>query len=311
MRSWRRLRAGLRGSGLYAAASNMEADIILASGQGTPFMQEVARMFPSKGNWSNEQLKLAFHLYCQTPFGKLHSRNPQIIELARLIGRTPGALAMKLVNFASLDPSITDSGRRGLRGASALDRQVWNEFHADWGRLAVECEQLRAALSEAKDEVATRQAIDEDDFALDDYSGSTRHTVVQQRIKQAFFRRTVLASYRGRCCVSGVSDARLLVASHIVPWRQDKANRLNPSNGLCLSALHDKAFDQHLFSLTDDHRIVLSADLRASKDTFLREVFWPAEDRQIELPDRFRPGVNFISSHRETMLKTPARHANF
>ncbi len=274
-------------------------------------MQEAAHMFPSKGNWSSEQLKLAFHLYCQTPFGKLHSRNPQIIELARLIGRTPGALAMKLVNFASLDPSITDSGRSGLSGASALDRQVWNEFHADWGRLAVECEQLRAALSEAKGEVATHQATDEDGFVLDDYSGSTRHTVVQQRIKQAFFRRAVLASYRGRCCVSGVSDARLLVASHIVPWRQDKANRLNPSNGLCLSALHDKAFDQHLFSLTDDHRIVLSASLRTSKDTFLREVFWPVEDRQIELPDRFRPGVDFISSHREAMLTAATHHANF
>jgi len=274
-------------------------------------MQEAARMFPNKGNWSSEQLKLAFHLYCQTPFGKLHSRNPQIIELARLIGRTPGALAMKLVNFASLDPSITDSGRRGLSGASALDRQVWSEFHADWGRLAVECEQLRAALSEAKGEVATRQATDEDDFVLDDYSGSMRHTVVQQRIKQTFFRRAVLASYRGRCCVSGLSDARLLVASHIVPWRQDKANRLNPTNGMCLSALHDKAFDQHLFSLTDDHRIVLSASLRASKDTFLREVFWRVEDRQIDLPDRFRPGVNFIRSHRETMLKAPAHHAGF
>ena len=100
----------------------------------------------SKGNWTPEQLKLAFAYYCQTPFGKLHSKNPQVIELAKLIGRTPSALAMKLVNFASLDPSITDTGRKGLSGASALDREIWDEFHTDWESLAVECEQLRQHL---------------------------------------------------------------------------------------------------------------------------------------------------------------------
>ena len=68
--------------------------------------------FSSKGNWTSEQLKLAFAFYCHTPFGKLDRKNPQIIELAKLIGRTPSALAMKLVNFASLDPSIIDTGPR-------------------------------------------------------------------------------------------------------------------------------------------------------------------------------------------------------
>jgi hypothetical protein len=51
-------------------------------------------------------------------------------------------LAMKLVNFASLDPAITASGRKGLGNASATDRQVWNEFHADWDRLAVQSSKI-------------------------------------------------------------------------------------------------------------------------------------------------------------------------
>lgn len=59
--------------------------------------------------WTRAQLKLAFYWYCQLEFGKLHSRNRDIIELAQLIGRTPGAVAMKLVNFASLDPAITST----------------------------------------------------------------------------------------------------------------------------------------------------------------------------------------------------------
>lgn len=261
------------------------------------------KAFPEKGNWTSEQLKLAFHFYCQTPFGKLHGRNPQIVELAKLIGRTPDALAMKLVNFASLDPSITGTGRSGLRGASARDREVWNEFHADWERLAVECEQLRESLLNERGQLPEPFSVrDDDEFVLDDYSAETRRAIVQQRIKQDFFRRAVLASYRGRCCVSGVSDRRFLVASHIIPWRKDKANRLNPSNGLCLSVIHDKAFDKHLFSLTDDHRIVLSRALKATKDTFLREVFWPVDDRSIEVPERFLPSPEFMKQHRAEML---------
>lgn len=60
--------------------------------------------------WTRQQLLVAFSLYCQTPFGKLHSRNPEIIKYADLINRTPSALAMKLTNIASLDPAITSTG---------------------------------------------------------------------------------------------------------------------------------------------------------------------------------------------------------
>ena len=258
--------------------------------------------FSGKGNWTSEQLKLAFNLYCQTPFGKLHSKNPQIIELASLIGRSANALAMKLVNFASLDPSITSTGRKGLSGASTLDRAIWDAFHADWERLTLECEHLRQYLLQEHGLKATISSEVSYGITLTDFTGETRQAIVQQRIKQNFFRRAVLASYRGRCCVSGVSDSRLLVASHIVPWSVDKANRLNPSNGLCLSAIHDKAFDSYLFTLSDDWRVVLSRRIKATKDTFLREVFWPRDDKQIEMPERFAPDPSFIANHRRTML---------
>lgn len=254
-------------------------------------------------SWSREQLKLAFYFYCQTPFGQLHGKNPKVITLANLIGRTPGALAMKCVNFASIDPAIRDSGRSGLSNASKLDREIWDEFHSDWERLAVECAQLRQHLERehgVRDTLGDDAASTEIDIA--DYTGETRAALVTQRVKQSFFRRAVLSSYGARCCISGVGEPRLLVASHIVPWSEDKANRLNPSNGLCLSAIHDKAFDNLLFSLTDDHRIVLSKRLECTNDAFLREVFWPAQDRPIALPERFRPEAAFVRRHRERML---------
>ena len=262
-----------------------------------------ASAFTAK-NWSREQLKLAFYFYCQTPFGQLHGKNPKVMELAMLIGRTPSAVAMKCVNFASLDPAIRDSGRSGLSNASKLDREVRDEFHADWERLAVECAHLYRYLERER---GLKNVPQEDDavdtnFDLADYAGETRKALVMQRVKQSFFRRAVLSSYRGRCCISGVPEARLLVASHIVPWSEDKANRLNPSNGLCLSAIHDKAFDNHLFSLTDDHRVVLSAQLKQTGDDFLRQVFWPVDGKPIALPERFVPEPTLIARHREKML---------
>lgn len=248
--------------------------------------------------WTKEQLKLAFHLYCQLPFGKLHSRNPEIIKLAKMIGRTPGAVAMKLVNFASLDPAITGRGLTGLGNAGSLDREVWAEFHADWEKLAVECELLRRNFD------ANTSELDEADEQLvpEDYTGETKKVVTEQRIKQTFFRRAVLSSYRGRCCMSGLSEPRLLIASHIVPWSKDKANRLNPSNGLCLSAIHDRAFDKGLITLTDDFKIVVSEELKCRKDSFVIEVLLPLDGRPIELPERFLPSIEFLSRHRADLF---------
>lgn len=248
--------------------------------------------------WSKDQLKLAFYLYCQLPFGKIHRGNPEIIHLASLIGRTPSALAMKLSNFASLDPAITNTGRKGLEGASNLDREIWNEFHANWEILAVECETLRSNLGDAD---LIFEEVDEY-LVPEDYTGETRSVIAEQRIKQNFFRRAVLSSYRGRCCMSGLSESRLLIASHIVPWSKDKANRLNPSNGLCLSAIHDRAFDKGHITLTDDFRIIVSEELKRKNEAFIVEILLPLNGRSIEYPERFEPQVEFIAWHRSKIF---------
>ncbi len=251
----------------------------------------------STGLWAKDQLKLAFHMYCQLPFGKLHGRNPEIIQLAGLIGRTPSAVAMKLVNFASLDPAITRTGRKGLGGASKLDREVWSEFHEDWEGLALECERLRERFGLLPAE-STEDASVDDLPMPSDFTGETRRILTEQRIKQNFFRRAVLASYRGRCCMSGLSEPRLLIASHIVPWSKDKVNRLNPSNGLCLSALHDRVFDQGFITLSDDGAIILSSELLKRDDPFIQTTLKSLEGHMIEMPERFAPDFAFIQHHR-------------
>ena len=253
-----------------------------------------------KGNaWTPEQVKLAFHLYCQLPFGRLSRGNPEIIALAKLIGRTPSAVALKLTNLASLDPAITASGRKGMSNVSKLDRAIWDEFHADWEGLVLESSRIRAGLEQVSGVFIEAESATEG--LIEDFTGETRSQIVQQRIGQSFFRRAVLSSYRSRCCITGLAEPRLLIASHIVPWGQDKANRLNPSNGLCLSALYDRAFDQGLITLDDDWRVVLATQLK-QPDQSLEYFFHSIEGREISLPERFRPDAALMQQHREQVF---------
>lgn len=260
-------------------------------------------MFPNKGKWTLEQTMLAFYFYSQTPFGKLHARNPSIIAFAHLIGRTPSALAMKCVNFASLDPAHQARGVKGLSNASELDQQVYGAFHADWEGLIQQCGSILQTLSELHPAAVTAglHIAEVSDQANHDLAGTTSPALVQVRVGQRFFRNSVLSSYQNRCCLSGVSDTTFLVASHIVPWRDDASIRLHPGNGLCLSVLHDRAFDQYLFSLSSDYRVILSAQLENTSDTFLRNVFHPLAHQRICLPTKFLPELGFLQRHREKM----------
>jgi predicted restriction endonuclease len=243
--------------------------------------------------WTKEQLKLAFYLYCQLPFGKLHFRNPKIIELSALIGKTPSALAMKLVNFASLDPAIQNRGRKGLGNASTADKEIWNEFHNDWEKLTTEC-----------DAVFHNNSPSTVESELPDYTGKTHNAIVSLRLGQAFFRKAVLASYQNICCISGVSLPQLLIASHIIPWSEAKENRLNPSNGLCLSAIHDRAFDKGLITVMPDYTIRVSKILKENTSSSQQmELLITIDKQMIKLPEKFLPNKDFLCWHNKNIFK--------
>lgn len=77
--------------------------------------------------WTDDETRSVLALYDRLPFGQFHQHNPEVIGLAKEINRTPSSVAMKLCNFASLDPKITDTGRKGLDQSTALDRRIWAE----------------------------------------------------------------------------------------------------------------------------------------------------------------------------------------
>ncbi len=246
--------------------------------------------------WTEAETKRALYLYFQLPFGQIHSGNPEIVALAQAIGRTPSSIAMKLANFASLDPKIRNTGRRGLDGASALDREIWAEFNSDWTRLVLDA----AALTEARP--FSEQAVRERSrpFTFQEFVGPTTAPVtVEQRVGQDFFRRAVLANYDNRCCLTGIADTRLLNASHIMPWSSDEKNRHNPRNGLCLSATFDRAFDRGLMGVDPGGRAIFSSRLLKSESPETRLFFQPYQGRNLLEAVRFDPDPAFLEWHRE------------
>ncbi len=250
----------------------------------------------ARSPWTRKQLMVALYLYCRLPFGKLHSRNPEIIRVADAIGRTPSALAMKLVNIASLDDAITSTGRTGLTGASAHDRAIWNEMQGNWDRFAEESRQVAWEFMEAAD---GETAQDENAVPV----GRDRMVHTTARVGQSFFRAAVLSAYDGACCITGLALPTLLVASHIVPWRCNPHHRTNPRNGLLLSALHDKAFDAGLITLNPDLTVRLSPRLAVRENAFLAISMEAYAGQPIARPQKFGPDPYLLAFHREHIFQ--------
>ena len=99
---------------------------------------------PKKNLWSREELILAFNLYLKLPFGKMHKRTPEIIELANLLGRTPSSIGMRLGNFASVDPYHQERGVGGLKGGMNQVKPIWEEFFHNQEELVFLSEQILA-----------------------------------------------------------------------------------------------------------------------------------------------------------------------
>ena len=137
--------------------------------------------------------------------------------------------------------------------------------------------------------------------------GEDEITKAKHRRGQEYFRRMILNFYGGRCAITGINIQQLLLASHIIPWSDvsHKKERLNPCNGICLSALYDKAFDAGLITISpDDYKVSLSSALREYESEEYFDKHFACIDRQrITLPSEYQPDRNFLSYHREKVFK--------
>lgn len=256
-------------------------------------------------DWTRDELLAVCNLYFTLPFGQMHYRNPIIIQMAGALGRTPGSVAMKLVNFASLDPAHQARGVSGLKGTSRADREIWEEFHGQWDSTIAESEMVLERLLPAEEAPAKPRKI-QYELPGKPHSGPTEKVAtVRVRAGQNFFRRAVLAAYGSRCCITGNPIPELLTASHILPWADYPEHRTNPQNGLCLAAHFDRAFDKGLVTFDEKLRLKLSPQLRCwLPDAALEREFVPMESSPLRLPERFQPDKDFLEFHRKNIFQT-------
>ncbi len=134
--------------------------------------------------------------------------------------------------------------------------------------------------------------------------GKVREQIVKVRVNQSFFRATILAAYNNTCCITGLKQKEILIAGHIRPWGIDEANRLNPRNGLAMNALHDKAFESGFLTITTDYKIRISPVLFKEKSEVMENLFIKYDNKEIVLPSRFLPDIEFLKYHNNERFKT-------
>ncbi|MCI6549486.1 MAG: HNH endonuclease [Prevotella sp.] len=136
--------------------------------------------------------------------------------------------------------------------------------------------------------------------------GEDKISLTKQRKGQDYFRRMILANYGGRCALTGIDIPQLLLASHIIPWadKSHKKDRLNPCNGICLSALYDKAFDQGLITISpDDYCVILSSALQENETkAYYDKHFGCIKGQKLTLPTEYLPSREFLAYHRDKVF---------
>jgi predicted restriction endonuclease len=86
-----------------------------------------------------------------------------------------------------------------------------------------------------------------------------REGLVTSRVGQGAYRKGIIHRWNYQCAVTQFKDPKILIASHIVPWRDaSDAERLDVKNGILLSPTYDALFDRHLISFENSGKIILS-----------------------------------------------------
>lgn len=92
-------------------------------------------------------------------------------------------------------------------------------------------------------------------------SGESKNAIVKVRINQGIFREKLLCRFSS-CCLCGLSNQDLLIASHIKPWSvSSPEEKLDVDNGFLMCPNHDKLFDQGWITFEDEGRIIITEEL--------------------------------------------------
>ncbi|MDO5853349.1 MAG: HNH endonuclease [Thermoplasmata archaeon] len=270
----------------------------------------------NRGVYTEDELTLVLGLYKTLDKRDIDEENPRIKALSEFMevsgtgpqgrGRSPTSIKAKMGNFLAIDP---DYGGMGRSHGGKLDAVVWNRYQGNgFANLADAVLEIESRLTEG---YSTGVHLFEGDVTSEcEVGGRTRAYMVKARINQGIFRNRILGSYDETCCISGLKEPMMLVASHIKPWAacdEGSAERLDPCNGLCLNSFLDRAFDRGLFTVGKDNEVKVSPALlaeEARKETAMTELLCRYDGTTIKEPraSQYDPNPVYLKFHRDNIF---------
>lgn len=181
---------------------------------------------------------------------------------------------------------------------AASINEILHELEARFPAMPLEDAAAETLEVDPEEVEAFREQIEQVSFAVADSTTTAKTRGSAQRA----FAEAVKGNYGYRCAITGLTSRDFLVASHIVPWSQDQSIRLDPSNGICLSLLVDRAFEKGHLLIEDDLTIRIDWD-RIGDDRALRSHLAPYDGRKLNVPAKGAPRPEYL--RRRRALATP------
>ena len=273
-----------------------EYNQLISLGFGQPYLLAV--------KLKGEATTLHLRVHIENPkspfeWADLHNAPAVIRELAASTSKN-SALAWRLFNDGELyfDPDRKgnpwaaggEPTTKALITSSATGKNqaltVYSELDSDL---------LAEGLARSDEEVSEfKSRIESDNYEVPDATS----TVKTRGSAQKAFADIVKKNYEGRCALSGVKTPAFLIASHIVPWSVDQTIRLDPSNGICLSVLIDRAFEKGFIVIQDDGSVTVDFE-KIGDDTELRKQLEGYDGVKLSAPKAHPPKADYLKRRRD------------
>ena len=145
------------------------------------------------------------------------------------------------------------------------------------------------------DEVIEEAKKIEEEIISLNVEGASKKAIINVRVNQGIFRDLLLKRYN-RCCLCGMENHTLLIASHIKPWTESEPKeKLDVNNGFLMCPNHDKLFDKGYITFDDDGKIIISGRLKEKDWVFLNV------DRRMHI-ELTKSNKKYLRFHRENVF---------
>lgn len=245
-----------------------------------------------RGNWSEEETLVLFNAFFSENVKEFSNLNSKItLKYSSILGRSVGAVKAKMENIRTANPAYKLKKTNSAR----FVYDVWSQLERDYRGMLAMIGNAASAYLENHDLVSNEVAIGKIDFN----PGANDIRECRVRKGQAVFRFNVANNFERRCCITGIEEGSLLVASHIKPWSESTPEEMtDPGNGLFLNRLHDGLFDKHLMTIDQDMRILYSDGLENSMPEDVFDSFFKRyEGRKIAKPVNFEINFDYLAHH--------------